>query len=315
MKHLIPLLSVLPGLGLTITAQAQCDSYPSASTHTLTLPATITVPDSLPVGSLITRQPFSGTAPALFINCPTPTEVKITGKYPNNQDPVTRSYRTEVPGIGIRINIRDARGVTNNWAIHSQYAVSAPGTWVSLTSAEAEFYKIGPVTDGTMTSADIFEYQWHTVPNMRLRLGNPVRFLTPAATCELSAGDLNRTITLDPVHLSALQHATSAGATPFELTAQCNNVANVTFRFTGAPAAGNDRLFANTGTAGGVALWLYSRIDGGIQDILANGTGNTRTVAVTANRAVLPLGAAYHNNGAVSQGTLISTATVTITYN
>ena len=89
---------------------------------------------------------------------------------------------------------------------------------------------------------------------------------------------------------------------------------NVKFRFSGAPAPGNDRIFANTGTAAGVALWLYSRLGGGVQNILANGTEDTRTLAVSGNRAVLPLGSAYHKNGTVTQGTFISTVTVHITY-
>jgi len=147
-------------------------------------------------------------------------------------------------------------------------------------------------------SGDIFLDRWGSGPNgFLLRLGNSVRFVRPVATCDLSVG------------------ATSAGARNFELTANCSDAAQVTFRFTGSPAPGNDRLFANTGTAGGIALRLYSRLNGGTQDILANGTDSSRTVAVSANRAVLPLGAAYHKNGTVSQGSLASTATVTLTYN
>lgn len=148
-----------------------------------------------------------------------------------------------------------------------------------------------------------------------LRLGNAVRFIRPAATCDLATGDVNRTIALDPIKVSALQNATYTGERNFELTATCTNASNVTFRFSGTPAPGNDRLFANTGTARGVAVWLYSRLNGGVQNIIPNGTDGARTVTVSGNRAVLPLGAAYHKNGTVSQGTLDSTAIVNITYN
>jgi len=315
MKHSITLVLTLLGCGGSIAAHAACDSYPSATTHTLTLAATITVPDNLPVGSLITRQPFSGTAPGLFIRCPTSTQVTVIGKYPNLRDPGTLTYLTEVPGIGLRIFMKDARGVTTAFAIHNQAAFANEGTWVTLTNAEAAFYKIGPTPAGVMNSGEIFRYYWHTKPNMILRLGNSVRFISPVATCDLAAGDVNRTVSLDPVQVSAFQHALYTGAREFELTAHCSNAATVTFSFSGTPAPGDDRLFANTGTAGGVALWLYSRVGGRTQNILANGTENTRTVAVSGNRAVLPLGAAYHRNGTVSQGTLASTATVTITYN
>ncbi|XKU43782.1 fimbrial protein [Pseudomonas [fluorescens] ATCC 17400] len=131
----------------------------------------------------------------------------------------------------------------------------------------------------------------------------------------MATGDVNRTIALDPVKVSTLQNATFTGARDFELTAICQDASQVTFRFSGTPAGGNNALFANTGTAGGVALWLYSRINGAVQNINADGTSDTRTVEVSGDRAVLPLGAAYHTNGTVSQGTLLSTATVNITYN
>lgn len=125
-------------------------------------------------------------------------------------------------------------------------------------------------------------------------------------------GDANRTITLPTIQARALNNADSAGALNFDLSANCSNATSVTFRFTGTPASGNNQLFANTGSAQGVALWLYSRTSGTTQTIAHNGS---RTVAVSGNRAVLPLGAAYHRNGTVRQGTLASTTTVNITYN
>ncbi|AZE97870.1 Fimbrial adhesin precursor [Pseudomonas orientalis] len=315
MKYILTLVSTLLGLGLPIAAQAECDSYPRATTHTLTLPDTIVVPDSLPYGALITQQPFSGTAPGLFIRCANSTKITVTGKYPNKRDPHTGAFLTEVPGVGVKIAITDARGTTNFFALHNQSSYSPAGTWISLTSAVMMFYKIAPVTDGVMTSGDVFAVKWHTTPNMLLRLGNSVRFVRPSATCDLAAGDVNRTITLDPVQVSAFNSSPYAGARDFELTANCSDATNVTFRFSGPPSPENTLLFANTGTAGGVALWLYSRINGTNRTIPANGSDNERTLVVTGNRAVLPLGAAYHKSGTVGQGTLTSTATVNITYN
>jgi hypothetical protein len=183
MKSPILLASTLLALGMPIAAQARCDRFQN-DTFTLNLPANITVPDSLPVGSVITRQAFSGTAPAYFANCTVATHSGVFGRYSRLQDPATGAYHTEVPGIGLRI---------------------------------------------TMTWAD------------------------------------------------------------------------------GGPAA-----FANTGTADGVSLWMYSRINGAPQTISNN---DTRTVAVSSNRAVLPLRVAYHKNGTVSSDTLISSTTVNITYN
>ena len=63
MKHSIQFISTLLVFNLPIAAQAACDRYQNA-TLTLTLPSTITVPDSLPVGAEIIIREFSGTAPA-----------------------------------------------------------------------------------------------------------------------------------------------------------------------------------------------------------------------------------------------------------
>lgn len=311
MKYCIQLISTLFALGLPISAQAQCDRYMN-STLTLNLPDTVTVPANLPVGGEIISRAFSGTAPAFFATCYASVS-RITGRYQTTAP--YPYYSTEVPGVGVRLLISDARGATNFFGMHTQQGVPGSAIAPSFTAAQLTFYKIGHVTDGVVPAGEIWRDRRDRQPEgFTLQLGNAVRFVQPAATCDLAAGDVNRTISLDPVQASALQNTNTAGARDFELTANCTNASNVTFRFSGTPAPGNDRIFANTGTAGGIALWLYSRIGGGMQNILANGTENTRTVAVSGDRAVLPLTAAYHKNGAVGPGTLVTTATVNITY-
>lgn len=316
MKHSIKFISTVLMLALPFAAHAACDTYMN-SDHGVTLPSTITVPDSLPVGGLITRQPFTGVVPDRFITCRTATIISLFGRYPRGTDPLTQAYPTEAPGVGMRISIRDSRPATNFFSIVSGQQVLPSGTHPIFTNVEVYFYKIGPITGGTVPSGSIFDYKMHNGGGVFpgrfiLRLNNSVRFVRLAATCDLAAGDVNRTITLPPIQVRDLKDAVYAGVQNFDLTANCSNAANVTFSFTGSPAAGNNLLFANSGNANGVALWLYSRIGGVPQTISHNGT---RTVAVSGNRAVLPLAAAYHQNGTVGQGTLISTATVNITYN
>ncbi|KIH81050.1 fimbrial protein [Pseudomonas batumici] len=140
-------------------------------------------------------------------------------------------------------------------------------------------------------------------------LNNAVSFVSPTATCNLAPGDVNRTIPLDPVRISNFT-GISTGLKYFDLTANCSNASNVTFRFTGTPEPTNSALFANTsGTARGVALWLHTPG----QTVSHN---STRTVAVSGNRAVLRMGTEYHKTtGALTKGSLVSTVTVNITYN
>ena len=96
MKHSTNLVSILLVLGLPIAAQAACESYPPDAELGLSLPAVITVPDSLPLGSVIAQQAFSGSVPALFYNCRTGTPASAFGRYARPLDPITGSDRKSV---------------------------------------------------------------------------------------------------------------------------------------------------------------------------------------------------------------------------
>lgn len=138
-----------------------------------------------------------------------------------------------------------------------------------------------------------------------------------AGTCNLSAGDENRTITLPTIKIPDLDSSAYAGRFDFEISAECeSDIRNVIFLFAGTADTANGVLFSNTGTSKGTALWLLSRNPDAT--IAANGTvaQRSRTVATSANKALLRLSAAYHKNGvAITQGTLASAVTVSITYN
>lgn len=133
-----------------------------------------------------------------------------------------------------------------------------------------------------------------------------------AGTCNLATGDVDRTITLDPVKVSDFDSEPSAGRREFELTAKCeSDVVNAVFTFSGTPDPDSAERFENTGTASGIGLWLKSRVD---ETTIA--PGQSRSVAVVAGKAVLLLAAAYYKSSStVAQGTLKSTLTVDLTYN
>lgn len=139
-----------------------------------------------------------------------------------------------------------------------------------------------------------------------------------AGTCNLAGGDVNRSITLPAIKISDFDTTPSAGAFDFELSADCeSDIRNVIFLFAGTPSAGNAALFSNTGTSKGTALRLAHRASP-VYAIPANGTvaQRSRTIATSGNKAVIPLTAAYHKTGAaITQGTLASAITVSITYN
>ncbi|AMB84224.1 pilus assembly protein [Pseudomonas agarici] len=137
-------------------------------------------------------------------------------------------------------------------------------------------------------------------------------------TCNLDTGDVNRQITLPTVKVSDFDSTEWTGLREFNLTANCDSdVRNVTFTFSGTPSATSPTRFANTGTAGGLATVIQSRIGGSTYNFPANGTATarSRTIAASSGRAVLPMGAHYIKIGTVAKGSLLTTASVTITYN
>ncbi|NWA07299.1 fimbrial protein [Pseudomonas gingeri] len=145
-----------------------------------------------------------------------------------------------------------------------------------------------------------------------------IRGTIQGGTCHLATSDVNRTINLPTVKVSDFDSADWAGLHEFNLTANCDSdIRNVTFTFAGKSAPNAPTRFANDGNAAGIATVIQSRIGGSAYNFPANGTATarSRTIAATAGRAVLPMGAHYIKIGTVSKGSLLTTASVTITYN
>ncbi|WP_212810283.1 fimbrial protein [Pseudomonas sp. Ost2] len=314
MKRPLQAACALLVLLLPVTAQAACNYYPSNPRNGVTFPATISVPSTLPVGAVIARAPFGGPYPSGISTCSPPIMQQTVGRYTTADwvalPGLTNVYRTNVPGIGMRAHATLRGGVLYPMPLHSSsIALGYTAYEHTMLTMEAQFYKIGNVSNGTVPSGNLMVNSWDGRTIHTVLLNNAVSFVAPTATCDLATGDVNRTITLDPVQIANFT-GISTGVKHFDLTATCSNASNVTFRFTGTPAPTNPALFANTsGTAGGVALWLHTPN----QTVSHN---STRTVAVSANRAVLRMGAEYHKTtGALTKGTLVSTVTVNISYN
>ncbi|WP_416770998.1 fimbrial protein [Pseudomonas sp. RHF3.3-3] len=323
MKAPIRSLAVLAAsLTLSTQAQAVCDYYPNIR-NSATFPSTITVPADLPVGRLIAQVSLSRPFPSGESRCSRSFPYQIVGRYAASDQvdlggPRLMGYRTNVPGVAVLIRTRAPNfDLFRSVELHSSAGTETGLPWIivhNLTDMEAHFYKIGNISTGTVPAGNLRQQYWSGRLIKTIALNNSVQFVVQSPTCDLAVGDVNRTINLDKIQLSNFTD-NSAGKYNFEISANCNNASSVTFRFTGTPANGDSYRFANTGTAPGVGTWLYSRIGGVESTIRANGTENTRTVSVSANRAVLPLGAAYWKIGTPGKGTLVSAVTVNITYN
>lgn len=135
-------------------------------------------------------------------------------------------------------------------------------------------------------------------------------------TCLISAGDINKSVSLPSVKISDFPSVGStAGETRFRITAEkCSQgLQSVRFTFNGTPASGNSQYFANTGSASGVALRL-KQLNGVV--VTPTGLAASATASVTPSRrlARLDLTADYVRTGPMGAGNLRSIATVTMSY-
>jgi type 1 fimbria pilin len=135
-------------------------------------------------------------------------------------------------------------------------------------------------------------------------------------TCDWVVGDNDRNVLFDPIDVRALPASGGAGFKTFSLGLRnCTaGLTSATFVFSGTSDANDVVRFANSGTAGGVAVELQTA-DG--STIAADGSNSSRTVPVTSGNATIQLRAGYWRVGArpLTGGMVSSVALVSVSYN
>ncbi|WP_343584278.1 fimbrial protein [Herbaspirillum sp.] len=138
---------------------------------------------------------------------------------------------------------------------------------------------------------------------------------TEGGTCVIAAGDQRKTVPLPPVRISDLPSiGAAAGKTPFNLSLHnCSDaVRSARFIFSGSPATGNARYFANSGAAQGIALRLAADDDNTV--ITPQPTGNETTIPIINKSGTLGLHASYVRTAEIVPGDLRAMAEFTIIY-
>ncbi|MFC4763115.1 fimbrial protein [Dyella koreensis] len=138
-----------------------------------------------------------------------------------------------------------------------------------------------------------------------------------AGTCTISAGDVNKNVTLATIKTSDLPAAGGVAALQ-NVTLTVNNcdvgLTTASFTFTGTPDDTDKVRWKNTGSAQGVAVELES--SAGVP-IGADGTNNQLMAQITGGQAVLTFQAGYwHLPGVTAtSGSVSAVATVNTSYN
>ncbi|SFR95150.1 Pilin (type 1 fimbria component protein) [Dyella sp. OK004] len=237
------------------------------------------------------------------------------------------ALNTNVSGVGMILSLSSAAGQIGQPFTAPPYPIDRGWTFwgpinkptLYAVNYTVVFYKTAdPVASGTVNGGQIGQtgnlLNFGTLSPVALYLG-PVEIVGPDPTCSISAGDVNKTVTLNSAKISDFINSVSAADKPFTITVDncINNAVAATFTFTGAPDPVNPVIFRNTAGATGVGVRLFSN-DG--QTIGANGTTNARTIPIVGGRGVLPLTAQYYKTGAsVDAGKVSAQATVAMSYN
>lgn len=324
------ILAVLFGLLLLAMAgraRADCDYTNQPGTVTFTPPSTITLPDTLTVGTILwTSSPVS---PANYptLNCTGSTDSgvvnSIGGQAGSGDDTL---FPTNVPGLSYRLLHPDATNPLHAYPNQSvstgriQFSVAtALQLVVTGTIAPGSTYNGGQIAQWNVDMCNGFYWfgncwgQRSTNP-VEVFNSSGIRFIAPACTIVIDP----TVVTLPVVTASGFGAPGSvAGQTPFAVQLNCPSAAagaNLAITLaTSSPVAGATGVIANTAGSG------YAQ-NVGVQVLDGNGNPVPFGTAISAGTATagnfnVQLNARYYQTGAtVTAGQVKATATYTITY-
>lgn len=325
-------LAALALLAASGAASAQsCRVTSGDGPPSIQLPDTLVVPSALAVGELISS--IRGPDGRIFHACPAGSgRSRLLYDYARRPHPAwsgnARVHRTNVPGVGVRIYVRDPLDSPKDvpFIYHGGSDHDGSTMYGARTGLWYEFIKIGDVQAGTIEA--------NALPTLTLKLhpGNDAASVITVGTtrvsgspriilpnCSIDVGDRSQSIRLDDVRADTLQGRTTTVTNPVEFkvrVAGCSNTGTVRFRVRGA---NNGWFFNNEGTAAGVKVRLEERSSGRWTLVRADGSDglDARELAVSAgaNSAEIPLRVGYVNYGGdVRAGTVQATLTVDVDY-
>lgn len=291
---------------LTPIQAAACG--PSQSINQLVNFGTLVVPETVPIGAVIASRASSPEFTTRNFYCEgNPVFRAELSSFTDAHDARKKIYRTDVPGVGIRI-FKATGGAPDRRKVYPYELSRGSALFHDRETYYVELIKIGEITRGDLAGRKLASSRLRATESFRLYMGT-AEIIGRVPTCDLHVSDQ----VLPPVRPAEFGADRVAGRKRFSISATCRNARSVDFAFSGVASPLDPQRFRNNGTATGVNLWLYSASDG--VTIKADGTDNVRTVAVVNNAATLALGAAYWRSAdAALPGSLISNVTVNISY-
>lgn len=311
----LSILLVLLGLALVpLTSFASCTLTGNKELVTMTLPATIIIDPSAPVGTVLATSPAVDPSPKnSSVDCSSTTTIGVINLLPGGQPNGSSTiYPTGVAGVGYRILHPDSSKFLPPWG----FDTIASGTYALSVQSAIQLVVTGPITAGSTLNAGTVGYWQYQGSRSTLRvedfiLANNVKFVAP--TCTVTTPSIS--VTLPTVSNTAFNVAgATAGATAFNIGLTCSSAASgqdIAIQFdTNKQPSGTTGVITPTGTAKNV----------GVQ--LVDSKFNPVTFGTAADAGTTPTGvfnltyyARYYATAtAVTAGTVSATATFTISY-
>ena len=213
-------LSALP-----FSAFASCSLSGGKEVVSMTLPATITLDPTTPVGTVLATSPQATPNPASSqVSCNNNTNVGVInltgGGQPNGSSPI---FPTSVPGVGYQILHPDSNYILPPW----NYDSIGSGTYTLSVASAVQLVKTGPITAGSTLSSGTLGFWQYQGSNRTIRvedfvLANNVKFVAP--TCTVATPSI--AVTLPTVSTTSLTSIGAvSGATAFTIGLTCTAAA------------------------------------------------------------------------------------------
>lgn len=294
------------------TSLAICSLTGNKETVTMSVPSTITLDPSAPVGTVLATSSVAIPSPATSsVKCSLGTTNIGVVNQVGGQAGNSTTFATGVSGVGYRIMHPDSSYYLPAYGSDSIDA----GTYTLSVGSTLQLVKTGPITSGATLSGGLLGYWQYAgfFNNVRAEdfiLGNTVTFVAP--TCTVTTPSI--AVTLPTVSNTALSTVgATAGATAFTIGLNCPSTSagrtiNVQFD-TNKSYAGANGVITPSGSSKNVGVQIADRSFNGV-------VFGTPAAAGTALNGPTNFTyyARYYATGAVTAGTVNATASFTITY-
>lgn len=295
-----------------IGAKANCSFTGGTGTSavTFTPPASIVVPSSTPVNTVLYTSPLVPPAIAPQITCTGTTTYGVVNSRPGGNPAVSVNiYPTGIAGVGYAITHNDLTSYLYPYTC----CTLAAGSYDASISSSLQLIKTGPIANGAVLSTGLLGY-WRFSNNQNVEsftLANSVTFINPS--CTVNTTPVN--VTLPTVSTTALGTAVgvTAGRTAFSISLACSSGSKLLIEI--------DPTTTSSGIPGVLTKTSGALTRVGVQLLDSSGTAVTLSTPVlvgsTPNGTLnIPYYAQYYRTttGTITVGAIAASATFTLTY-